>query len=292
MSDNVIEWLPPDEAFNLLAHHTRVNVLKALNEAVEPLSFSELHERVGVDDPGQLNYHINKISDVFVQKSQSGYQLTKSGSKVVGALLSGAYTKSIKEDAIELDALCSSCSESLEIKFQPGGIRISCQNCSRNFTNITIPPGILEGVPTKDAPEVIDQWLKRFLLTLQYGFCGNCNSRSSRSLRLSDADDSPVWMTEVGVEVVISYQCPRCGGSWHIALESAILMHPPVINFHHRHGINLHETPVWTLDWLRKGATTVVSQNPLRVEVEITAADSTLLLRYDEELNVVEERTA
>ena len=60
--------LPPDEGFEVLGNETRMEILRALGEAGEPLQFSELRERVGVRDSGQLNYHLERVVGQFVRK--------------------------------------------------------------------------------------------------------------------------------------------------------------------------------------------------------------------------------
>lgn len=57
----------PTDAFGVLGNDTRVAILEALAEATEPgygqqaVRFSDIRERVGVDDSGRLNYHLDKL---------------------------------------------------------------------------------------------------------------------------------------------------------------------------------------------------------------------------------------
>lgn len=48
------EWttLPPDDAFGVLGNEMRMEVLRTLAEADDRLAFSELYDRVDVDDTG------------------------------------------------------------------------------------------------------------------------------------------------------------------------------------------------------------------------------------------------
>ena len=64
--------LQPDEAFVTLGNETRIEILRALQDAGGPLAFSELRDRVGVDDPGQFNYHLGKLAGHFVRKDEGG----------------------------------------------------------------------------------------------------------------------------------------------------------------------------------------------------------------------------
>lgn len=59
-------FLSPDEAFAVLGNETRMEILQSLGEAERPLVFSELREAVEIDDPGQVNYHLNQLKRHFV----------------------------------------------------------------------------------------------------------------------------------------------------------------------------------------------------------------------------------
>ena len=61
--------LAPDDAFELLGNETRVRILQTLGTADEPVPFSELHDRVGLRDSGQFNYHLDRLVGHFLQKT-------------------------------------------------------------------------------------------------------------------------------------------------------------------------------------------------------------------------------
>ncbi|GAA0536887.1 winged helix-turn-helix domain-containing protein [Halorubrum ejinorense] len=76
-------------ALSALANETRVKILRALADADESLSFTELKSRVGVTDPGRFNYHLSELLDQFVRESSEGYALTYRGEGLVVAGGSG-----------------------------------------------------------------------------------------------------------------------------------------------------------------------------------------------------------
>jgi hypothetical protein len=86
------ESLPPEEAFAVLGNEIRVDVLRTLAAADEPLAFSELYDRVDVADSGQFNYHLDQTLGHFVVDGDDGYRLADPGRRVVEAVLSGAVT--------------------------------------------------------------------------------------------------------------------------------------------------------------------------------------------------------
>jgi hypothetical protein len=285
----VVERLPPDEAFELLAHGTRLRVLETLNESAEPLVFGELRERVGVSDPGGFNYHLRKLTGRFVRETDEGYELTIPGRRVVGAVLSGGYTKVLDAEPLPVSGTCSECDGSLEARFHKDGIEVVCQNCGFQQTDPKIPAGALEGWSREDAPAVVARWLKRIHAAAEYGFCYNCDGRLDRTVTLPADEGSPEWLTGEHLDATVIYECRRCGTGWQSVVPYAILTHPAVVVFHYDHGIDLREIPDWNLDWPEIGLATVVNETPLRIEVPITLDDETRVFTVDADLDIVNE---
>ena len=82
----------------LLGDETRLAVLLAIWEGHDlraddnAVPFSQIFERVGHDDPGNLRYHLKKLDGVFVTKADDedgdgGDELTLAGQRLVGALV-------------------------------------------------------------------------------------------------------------------------------------------------------------------------------------------------------------
>ena len=297
----VVERLPPDEAFELLAHETRFRTLETLNDADGALEFGELRERVGVRDPGQFNYHLTKLSGRFVREAdgasadgvggdptESGYRLTEAGEHVVASVLSGGYTKVLDADPVAIDADCLVCGGPMETRFRESGVVIACEECGRWFTDTEIPPGVLEGSSREQAPAVVDRWLKMTQAMAEYGFCYNCNGRLDVTLHSIIDDSPPELLDEFGLEAVLAYECGRCGNDWLSSAEVAVLWHPAVVGFHYEHGIDVRETPVWDLEWFEFGVATVTNEAPFRLDVPITLDGETLAVTFDETLDVVE----
>ncbi|WP_267639762.1 winged helix-turn-helix domain-containing protein [Haloarchaeobius amylolyticus] len=296
MSDVVVDQLPPDEAFALISHETRFRILEELNEADEPLAFARLRERVGMRDTGQFNYHLGKLTDRFVRKvedddgSAGRYKLTAAGKRVVGGVLSGGLTKTIDGETVPVGSGCLFCGEEMELAFETDRIRVQCPECGEMFTDIEVPAGVMEGHAREDAPAVVDRWLKRYIHIDEFGFCGTCDGPLSRRVLSSGDPDPPDWLTEDdGWEVAVRNECERCGDSSYSDLGAALLSHPAIVAFHHDHGIDVRETPLWEHDWLSTKTADVVEEDPLRVELSFSLDDERLVLVVDRGLTVVEE---
>lgn len=287
----VVERLPADEAFELLAHETRVRILEALKRVDGgPIAFAELRREVGVRDPGQFNYHLGKLTPRFVRNGEDGYELTGAGGQVVGAVLSGGYTKSLDADPIPMDAACMECDGQMEIRLTEDRVRVTCQECESDYTNIDVPPGVLDGWPREEVPAVVDRWLKQLTQGTEYGFCRNCDGHLERTVYAASDDDAPAWVREEDLDAIVGFECHRCGANWHSIVEVTILTHPAVAAFHYEHGVDLRTTPYWDLDWLDPSLATVASEDPLRIEVPIALDDETRVFVFDADLDVVDER--
>ncbi|MDY6764143.1 MAG: helix-turn-helix domain-containing protein, partial [Halobacteria archaeon] len=107
--DKTETMLSPDEAFNVLGNTTRVRILKTLGEADGSLSFAELRDKVGHDDPGNFNYHLSKLEGHFVRKTDEGYELQSAGERVIEAVLSGAMTETPVLEPTQTDIICHHC---------------------------------------------------------------------------------------------------------------------------------------------------------------------------------------
>lgn len=290
----VIDYLTPEETFERLAHEIRLRTLRTLNED-GPITHATLRKRVGVDDSGQFNYHLQKLNGQFIYENDDGYGLTPAGRRVVGAVLSGGYTGDLAGETVPADADCLRCDGPLATHIEDGGVYVSCQDCDQKFNGIDIPPGVLEGCELTDLYELVDRWVKHRLTAALYGFCHRCNGQVDRRVvRIADDDawegrDSE-WLADLPVEALLRHQCTRCGDERHALVASVAVLHPAVVGFHHEHGINIRETPLTDLDWLEMGMTSVESRRPLVVSVPVAVDGDALTVSFDADFSLVDER--
>lgn len=109
----------PTDALAVLGDETRIAILRALAEAEEPLAFTELRRRAGVDDAGRFNYHLSELREYFVRETEGGYALREAGSRVVAtAGVAGARGAEAVDDVVdgatsdEESSTCPVCGES------------------------------------------------------------------------------------------------------------------------------------------------------------------------------------
>ncbi len=284
--------LDPDEAFSLVADEKRFAIVEALWEADDrERSFSELREAVGIRDSGQFNYHLDKLTGAFVRKTDDGaYTLRHAGERVVGAILSGGYTRALTVDPIPLEGTCPDCGGDLVATYEEELASVECTECTVKVTQFSVPPGILDGYEAAEYPAVFDRWIKSMLFQSTRGFCRLCMGRlrprvTETSLAGVDVD----VVSAVGAE----FECDRCGATSQTVLSGALMDRPELVSFAHDHGVDVWRTPMWELDWLTTADTERLSEEPVRVRVTFDIDDERLSLTVDDDLTVLDaERTS
>ncbi|MXR21736.1 winged helix-turn-helix domain-containing protein [Halobacterium bonnevillei] len=289
--DPRIDRLTPEEAFALVSDETRFAVLRALQAADDPLSFSELRDRAGVDDPGRFNYHLGELTDQFVAKTDEGYAVTPPGERLVGAVLAGGYTAALDADPVSVDGECLNCGGSLVARFRDQGVTIDCEDCEAMFTNPQVPAGLVADQPVEDAPAVVGRWNRVVAAAVDAGICLNCYGPLDRRLYFTTDDDAPEWVAESDLLGMVYHDCQRCGHAYNAAVQLAVLSHPKVAAYHDDHGIDVRTTPAWEIPWLEVGRGTVESMDPVRIVLPIPLGDETRTFVFDGDLDVLEVRT-
>lgn len=92
------------DALSVLGNETRIRILRALADAADPLTFTELREAVGVRDTGKFNYHLTKLCEYFVRETSDGYELGHAGSRVLAA--SQAAANPVSTDIVDTCPVC------------------------------------------------------------------------------------------------------------------------------------------------------------------------------------------
>ncbi len=285
----IVEELDPEAAFSVLADSSRIDILRALWEADEQVvSFSDLRTAVGIRDSGQFNYHLRKLTDGFVRKTEDGYELRSAGRNVVGALLTGAYTMAGSIDPITLEEPCPVCSSELRFEYEDDRALIECVSCPFEST-FPVPPGALADHPIEQYPSVADRYLRTLLTQARLEFCSQCSGHVrptlSRFGEVTSVETPPPFDTVV----VAVYDCDRCGMNTQINLSTVLLDHPQVAAFHHERGVDVRDVPFW-----RMGATDGEPQSALLEDGDGAATvtygvdGDELTLIVDETLSVID----
>ncbi|WP_435076864.1 DUF7351 domain-containing protein [Halococcus sp. AFM35] len=272
----------PENAFALLGNENRIRIIQAFNEASEEsLSFSTLRSYANVDDSGQFNYHLNQLVGSFVRHTEdSKYELTYAGRRVIGAIFSGTFNQRGASLSFELDSICSVCGSTLVAEYKHERVTISCPACNQVISTFGFPPGAFVNRSRDELVHAFHSRIRSYSVSAFGGLCPNCAGRMCGSI----IDDSEYFYE--GQEVGIEYRCERCTESSVSSIGIYLLSHPAVYAFHHNHGIDLGETPLWELPWLREENLIVLSRNPWRIETTLELDGDSLEIVVDEDLSV------
>lgn len=302
--------LPPNEAFAVLGHETRIRILRTLGEADGPLSFTELRDRLGIRQGGQFNYHLEKVVGHFVSKMDEGYRLDTAGRRVVEAVLSGAVTESPVVARTRIDWPCELCGAPVEVAYEQERVERYCTECAGTYGEPTRPAQSTEhgylgafSLPTAGFPgrsplelqQAAAVWGHLEVLMAIVGVCPRCSARVEYSLRVCEEHDTTdercdrcdnrhaVWLT---------LDCPNCIYDLRTAVGGMLVVETELQEFLAARGLNLlspssrYPGVVWDFE------EEVLGTDPLRARYTFTVDRDAISLTIDEELDVVDVTTS
>ena len=276
----------PAAAFDALADETRVAILHALveyrceNPRKPALSFSALRKRVGASDSGRFNYHLGKLRDRFVEKTDDGYVLTFAGEQMATAVLSGAVADDAELGPEPLGDDCPLCGSAVSASYADGHVLVECES-DHQILRIPAPPTLVRGrdIETVLAAAVQDAY--DAVSMAKRGVCRSCYGHMESTLREGEYGDQTVY----GFEAV----CERCGERYSSTVALTLFDHPEFVAFLSAHGRDLDEQYPWQLGFVSPEVSPdVVSEEPLRVRVTVELDGDEFAAVVDEAAQVIE----
>ena len=123
------------ELFEALGHPTRIRILQMLN--ANPLGFSELKKKIGIDSSGHLTFHLSKLVGLVKTNPEGRYCLTDSGREALRVTIIAGEALKIAENK-EGDTRVNS-SIILAIGFNIGGfVCLALGNLSTAVSGFTV----------------------------------------------------------------------------------------------------------------------------------------------------------
>lgn len=301
--------VPPNEAFALLGNETRIDILQTLWEAHEPyeadagISFSTLYELVDINDTGNFDYHLKKLSGHFIRQTDTGYELTKAGSAVVQTVIAGTVHKTPTFDMAEVDAVCPRCDGPIAISYdrERDVMVIQCTECPGNWHQnwprgtifaFDMPPAGLRNRTPNEAFQAMLSWRLHRIETMVDEVCPVCAGKVETSYKLCEEHDP----SEDGIctacrnrfQTVVTHICTVCKEKLRIPLLGEVLFHPAVTAFFYNRGIE-HKIGDWDAIAQAHGYNqTILSTDPLRLQVTISIDEDDLRITLDEDLTTVD----
>ncbi len=204
------------EAFEALANETRLAALLALWEEHEPfaddtaVSFGELRRRVGMSDPGQFHYHLDKLVGLYVVRSDDGYSLNGAGQSLVQAVVAGVGIEEPTFETTVEDLDCPVCGATPSYEYEDGYVVGRCPECAERSADGGVaseggfqrfsfdPAGVMSRSPIDvlEANSIQTMWEAAMRTA---GVCPQCSGSVEAELLVCDDHDAG------------SSRCSTCG---------------------------------------------------------------------------------
>lgn len=278
------ENLSPAEAFALVGNDTRMEILQALlgeNGDGGPVSFSELFGRIDIADSAHFNYHLGKLTDHYIRRTEEGYEFRYAGWKVVRAVFAGTFNERAQLDQFEADGMCYDCRGSLKAWYADEMLTIECIKCGARHVRHPFPPGGLDDRTPEELLQAFHHHVRHHYCLAADGVCPECLATVETTL-------VPGAGERLDVDIRVDHVCERCHNRLHSALGLNLLDNPDVLTFHAERGVDLSTEPFWHFDWcVSDKRTTILSDDPLEVRVDIPCDGDELRVTLDEDLSVL-----
>jgi len=267
-------------AFSVLSDDTRVEILLAFPQS-ESITFADLQRATDIEDSGRFNYHLGKLVDDFVVKTDDGYRLSSVGAKVVDVLLDARFGPSSPPSIDEPTGVaCLNCDGQLHVFYEDGDMRLACQACDAVVQYAFFPP---RGRTTRDVDETLDaysQQVWRDVTLAHRGVCPHCRGRMRSELEVD-----PEW----SVEYAATSRCGDCETVYSSPVGLRLLADPDIVSFLATHGESVDDRRFWEFNFvLDQDAISVVSESPPRYRLTITRPREQLEVTLDETAHVVD----
>ncbi|RQG93321.1 ArsR family transcriptional regulator [Natrarchaeobius halalkaliphilus] len=281
---------PANAVFGLLSDETRVEILRAIavaeseHENADPspaeLSFSEIYERINVDNTSKLSYHLGELTETFLRKSDDGYSFTHAGEQIVRFLLSGNYEKPADFDPQPTSGTCLYCGETTLIaQLHHQYFQIECASCERPVSAFPITPAQARSWTDNDLVDNVKQKQAIDYEQIRRGTCPECAGRLSTEVaRLPESQ-----RTETIRHLVVD-RCRECLRRYNSPLTYRVAYHPASVAFHWDRGIDITSKGLWELHghvYEGRWVSERISTDPDEYEIVLRYDGDILRIRLD-----------
>lgn len=266
----------------LVSHDVRAEILLALAERMQEsprdqtLRFAELRDSVGHDDPGNFNYHLKRLQGNLVDKREDGYRLSDIGHHFVALLVSGSFDPEASREFPDVETSCPICTEPATVTYEDGMLRTSCDNGHSSMLNVG--PELLDSYSVSETLNIAFRRTLWEVKSTMSGICPYCEGKTVATV--SRFQEGPI-------PVLYEWTCNRCGVFTQNSPSGCILFQPAVVSFCYQHDIDIFQR-AWDMMVQNVETGSVVSEDPLRVQVGISVDQNRLVLTLDESATVVD----
>lgn len=279
--------------FGLLSDPIRVDVLRAIaraqydayREGLAELTFSEIYDRVDVDNTSKLSYHLGELTGTFLRKDETGYSFTHAGERMVRFILAENYSDPPDFGPIDTDGRCLFCeTAALEARVNHQFLLVECGECGRpNFGHSITPaqPRDREGQALVDS--LVHRHVAEFT-QVQRGVCPMCAGTVATTVEAAPAEPLPET-----VEYLAVTECTACLRCYNSPLSYTVAHHPASVAFHWDHGVDITAQGLWTFHrFANEGRWTSeqVETDPSAYEVILRYENDELRARLDDNATI------
>lgn len=298
--------VPPDEAFAILGEETRLEILRVLGDAGEPLAFSEILGRVDYDDSSNFGYHLERLVGQFVRKSDDGYVLHQAGRRVIEAILSGVITADPAIERTVVDRPCYLCGEAMDLAYRDERVELYCPDCGGLRSGgsgttdwaadptadilgfLDLPPAGVRDRTPESVHRAAEVWTVAETQALARDVCPRCSARVERSIQVCEdhePEDGRCENCDQQFGVTLTVTCSNCILEQSSIATKHLLAHDAMMGFMIDNGIDPIAPEGFHLAAAREE---ILSTDPFAARYTYTAGSGSITLTVNEELSVQE----
>ena len=273
----------PQEAFALLGHRLRLEILVALladwrAAYTDPRGYAELMRAVGEPDSGKFNYHLRKLTGSYVRKTDAGYVPTASATALYRAVLATRPTVQATRTTLDPEADCPACGVPLTGTYEAGFVSLVCPACAspRAAFSYPFPQNGLDGRTDAEVFTALDGRVRAEVGLARSGQCPDCAGEIAVTVTptaLDVPEEEPVELT-----------CETC--TWQVSVDplTPLLSETRVAAALSEIGISVETTNAWELP---TPAVVDSSEESAALRLEVTHDGMTATIDVDAQLQVV-----
>lgn len=301
--------LTPHEAFAALGSEHRIRIIEELGirQSKDPripdeeVPFSELFAATGIEDKGKFNYHLGKLTDVFVERREGGYVLTHAGTEVVRAVRAGSLTSKPDSEGTPVEGIaCPYCgAEAVWYGYEQGMIMFGCGECA-GFSpdDPNEIPGIIQGgrfpasgLAGRDPAALYSLaplWGNFVHRLLSEGLCPSCAGTVNADIDICSEhpDEGVCEVCDSDHAGGIYYTCAVCGYAEGMPLWGRGLVGEELFRFAYERGVNLNRPSPDDLRLTREIEEEILSIDPPRARYTYHIDGDAHSVTIDESLEI------
>lgn len=286
----------PTDIFRLLADDTRVDILRAVavaqydldqvDSGAAELAFSEIYDRVDVENSSKLSYHLGELAGTYLRKTDDGYSLSHAGERIVRFILAENYGSPESFGPEPVDGVCIFCgAEALEASLSHQFFRIDCTACEQQVAGQPITPAQVRTRGTDALVQSVKRRSAEDARLIRQRLCPECGAQLS-----VEVAEVPASALPEADSFVVRSTCDACLREYNSPLTYSAVYHPASIAFHWERGVDVTARGLWEFhEYVYEGRWTSeqVASDPDEYEVVLRHGEDAVRLYLDSTATVV-----